>query len=200
METRRRLVVAAAEMFDRKGYASATLSDIARVAQVTKGALYFHFASKGDLAEAVQAAGSELLRDAVRRHRGHDNSPLQTLIDVTHWLATALRQEPTVRANFRLSRERDGRRPVFTDFHQRWLSLTSSLLEQARRAGELRVEAGHLGPHTLVASAVCGIEALADTDMPEVELTERVSALWGLLLPGLAADADHGRLRTSPPS
>ncbi|MGC9542892.1 TetR family transcriptional regulator [Streptomyces sp. UG1] len=55
-KTRHRLMRAGAELFDLKGYANATLVGIARAAGVTKGALYFHLASKEDLAEAPVAA------------------------------------------------------------------------------------------------------------------------------------------------
>ena len=43
--TRRRLLVAAAALFDEAGYHGAALSDILTAAGLTKGALYFHFRS-----------------------------------------------------------------------------------------------------------------------------------------------------------
>ncbi|MER6968845.1 TetR family transcriptional regulator, partial [Streptomyces halstedii] len=43
--TRRNLVGAASTVFDQSGYERATLSAISERAQVTKGALSFHFAA-----------------------------------------------------------------------------------------------------------------------------------------------------------
>ncbi len=47
--TRRRVILAALRVFLAKGYDGASVNEIARRAKVTKGALYHHFDSKGDL-------------------------------------------------------------------------------------------------------------------------------------------------------
>lgn len=48
-DTRSRILAAAARVFGERGYASASLDDVAGDAQLTKGAVYWHFASKSDL-------------------------------------------------------------------------------------------------------------------------------------------------------
>ncbi|MGQ4419832.1 TetR family transcriptional regulator, partial [Streptomyces sp. SAS_269] len=53
IRTRRNILVAAADVFADVGYEAATISEILQRANVTKGALYFHFASKEQLAQAV---------------------------------------------------------------------------------------------------------------------------------------------------
>src|SRR5690242_16957611 len=47
-ETRQRLLEAALKVFSQKGYAAATLEEIAQEAQVTRGAIYWHFGSKDE--------------------------------------------------------------------------------------------------------------------------------------------------------
>ncbi|MFI2608269.1 TetR family transcriptional regulator [Kitasatospora sp. NPDC018619] len=101
--TRGRLVEAGATLFDRRGYAGATLGEIAASAGVTKGALYFHFASKEELARAVAEQAEHSLRSACAELRS--SSPLQGLIDAGYWLVDALGADPVVRAAFRLGRE-----------------------------------------------------------------------------------------------
>ncbi|MET9887091.1 ScbR family autoregulator-binding transcription factor [Streptomyces sp. NPDC006430] len=193
--TRRKLVHAGAEMFHRNGYANATLGEIAAFAGVTKGALYFHFASKDDLARAVQLRGCTLLQDAVRQLCASQPSPLQTLVDTTHWLARNLREEPAIPASFRITKECAGLPQLVTDFHQTWLTTVCGLLRQARDAGELRPESRWESVESLVAAAACGIEALAGTAMPYVELQRRVSGLWSLLLPILVPQGAEGEYR-----
>ncbi|MEU8926100.1 TetR/AcrR family transcriptional regulator [Kitasatospora sp. NPDC048545] len=105
--TRGRLVEAGAGLFDRRGYAGATLGEIAAAAGVTKGALYFHFASKEELARAVFEQAECSLRSACG-DRGASSSPLQGLIDAGYWLVDALGADPVVRAAFRLGREDGG--------------------------------------------------------------------------------------------
>ena len=51
--TRATVIEGAARTFERLGYGNASLTDIAETAAVTKGALYFHFKSKEELAKAV---------------------------------------------------------------------------------------------------------------------------------------------------
>ncbi len=51
--TRQQIVNGAAEMFDRVGYERASLAEIVELSGITKGALYFHFKSKDDLASVV---------------------------------------------------------------------------------------------------------------------------------------------------
>ncbi|WP_156509801.1 TetR family transcriptional regulator, partial [Rhodococcoides corynebacterioides] len=48
--TRDTVLAGAATVFLRLGYANASLSEIISQSQVTKGALYFHFGSKEELA------------------------------------------------------------------------------------------------------------------------------------------------------
>lgn len=52
-EVRRRLLDAALEVFADRGFASASLDQVAEAAGLTKGAIYSNFASKDDLFFAV---------------------------------------------------------------------------------------------------------------------------------------------------
>ncbi|MFJ1641681.1 ScbR family autoregulator-binding transcription factor [Streptomyces sp. NPDC088256] len=197
--TRRRLVHAGAEMFDRNGYAHATLGQIAGAAGMTKGALYFHFASKDGLADAVQERGSAMLRDFIREHRDAGVPPVQVLIDMTHWLALTLHDDPVIRASFRITNECTGRQPPVTDFHQAWIAEVLRLLGQARDAGALQDRETGNGPGALLSATVCGIGVLADTGMPYPQLSDRVAALWKPLLSALVPSGDIGNYRTHPP-
>jgi AcrR family transcriptional regulator len=87
-QTRERLLDAASEVFARRGYAAASLDDVAQSAGYTKGAVYSNFASKADLFMALierriaEQAAPEALRDAtldqmvadLERHAGTGES------------------------------------------------------------------------------------------------------------------------------
>lgn len=49
LDTRSRILTAAARIFGERGFAGASLDEIASSADLTKGAVYWHFASKSDL-------------------------------------------------------------------------------------------------------------------------------------------------------
>jgi len=66
--TRMTVLKAALSVFSAKGYAATTLDDVAKVAKVTRGAIYWHFKSKADLyntlAEELSARGASIVQEA----------------------------------------------------------------------------------------------------------------------------------------
>lgn len=67
--TRATVLKAALSVFSAKGYAAATLDDIAAKAKVTRGAIYWHFKGKADLyntlVEEMSARGASIVQQAV---------------------------------------------------------------------------------------------------------------------------------------
>lgn len=89
-------------MFDRYGY-GASLNDVIAQAGVTKGALYFHFSSKEDLARAV-IEQQHALSVHPARQRLNDHEPgLESVIRLSQSLARQLMDDAIVRAGIRLT-------------------------------------------------------------------------------------------------
>jgi len=67
--TRATVLKAALSVFSAKGYAAATLDDVAAAARVTRGAIYWHFKGKADLyntlTNELSARGANLVQQAV---------------------------------------------------------------------------------------------------------------------------------------
>lgn len=78
--TRRALLDSAAAAFQERGFADASLDDIARAARLTKGALYHHFASKQALFQAVFEEVERELVDAVLRSGAGETDPWRRLL------------------------------------------------------------------------------------------------------------------------
>ncbi|MFG2441140.1 TetR family transcriptional regulator [Streptomyces sp. NPDC048508] len=74
VRTREALIEAAADLFDRDGQEVTSLAAVTAKAQVSAGALYFHFATKADLADAVT-------RTALARLRQITGAPAATPAD-----------------------------------------------------------------------------------------------------------------------
>jgi AcrR family transcriptional regulator len=62
---RDRILEAATALFANKGYSDVSMQDVARASQVTKAALYYHFADKQDLYTTVALARIEAIRRAM---------------------------------------------------------------------------------------------------------------------------------------
>ena len=70
-QTRERLLLAAADVFARRGYDGTRVADIAAEADVSSGALYAHFGSKAELlVAALRAHGRRLLAEALAAEPG----------------------------------------------------------------------------------------------------------------------------------
>src|SRR5580692_5875255 len=70
-ETRERLLLAAADVFARRGYDGTRVTDIAAAADVSSGALYAHFGSKAELlVAALRTHGRRVLAEALDTEAG----------------------------------------------------------------------------------------------------------------------------------
>jgi TetR/AcrR family transcriptional regulator, cholesterol catabolism regulator len=81
-DTRRQILNAAAKLLRQNGYASTSLRDIAAATGMKAGSLYYHFASKEEIAETVMAEGIDLVRAAVKQalaSRPGDADPLENI-------------------------------------------------------------------------------------------------------------------------
>ncbi|WP_294563785.1 TetR family transcriptional regulator [Succinatimonas hippei] len=60
LQTKKQIMDAAVTLFSSKGYEKTSLSDVARAAGVTRGAIYWHFENKGELLiELLQAIAKD---------------------------------------------------------------------------------------------------------------------------------------------
>ncbi len=190
--TRETIIRAAASIFEEEGFTAAPLSDITRRATVTKGALYFHFSSKRELAHAVVEEATDtlhaLLDGAYRRRHGRD-LPLQVLIDLSHAVAGRLADDPVFRAGLRLGTDADlfpGRDGGLT---VDWSGVVDELLPKAGgEPADDSAPADRPRPAPL-ASVLTGLELLFRRTPDRIE-RETLTSVWRLLLTGLTRTGD----------
>lgn len=196
--TRETIIRAAASIFERDGFAAAPLSGITHRATVTKGALYFHFSSKRELAHAVIAEAAdtlEVLLAEARRRRGAQ-LPLQIVIDLSHALVGRLADDPVLRAGLRLGDDSDLFPERAEGLSVDWSALVDELLrkpgaEPADPVGSPgSVESGPR-PAPL-ASILTGLELLYRRS-PEQIQADTLTSIWRLLLQGLARSGEASR-------
>lgn len=74
-QTRQQLIEAAIGQFATRGVANTTLTDIADAANVTRGAIYWHFTSKAEIFNAIweqQLPLRDIIRDRLSLSEGDD--------------------------------------------------------------------------------------------------------------------------------
>ncbi|MFD6968477.1 ScbR family autoregulator-binding transcription factor [Streptomyces sp. NPDC059949] len=191
LRTRRAILEAAAVVFEERGYGAAKLTDIVKLAHVTKGALYFHFDSKEDLAQAVIDA-------QVSMHAPFTPQEFkaQEFVDIGMIFSHRLRHDVLMRGSARLTLEQNGRDLDRAAPYQEWIDLHTALLVEAKERGELFPHVDPSEPARLVVGAFAGLNVMSQT--LGLELDREVSALYASVLPSLVVPAVASRIDTAP--
>ncbi|WP_053662770.1 ScbR family autoregulator-binding transcription factor [Streptomyces sp. MMG1121] len=181
--TRQRILLAAAEVFDEAGYERAAVTQIVERAGLTLGALYFHFGSKQGLAEALMNAQPATIEPHL------ESTGLQRVVDITLVWADRMKRDPILRAGVRLAVEQGSHGMNDATSFEEWRALMRSHLDVARAGGELRASVSPDRVARFVVGACTGMQVYAHLATKRADLMERVSDMWELLLPGVAADS-----------
>ncbi|WP_454295860.1 ScbR family autoregulator-binding transcription factor [Salana multivorans] len=188
LATRRAVVEAAASVFVRKGYAAASIADIAEEAGVTKGALYFHFASKELLAAAVMEVQQEANRDLQERLAGGDLAAVAVLVSMVHELGVLMRENVAVRAAMRLAvvAGESGDSTISRTYDD-WTEPTTAIIREAIAQGDLRSTLDPFALARLLVASFTGIQTVSLVTSELDDLMPRLRDLWVVLLPGIVA-------------
>ncbi|WP_406415619.1 TetR family transcriptional regulator [Streptomyces sp. NBC_00873] len=180
--TRRSLIQAAAEVFAEVGFVHASLGAISKRAGVSNGALYFHFANKSMLAEAVEAEATETVRRLTEGARARQGDSLQSVVDATHELMGTLAQDVVVRGGFELAGDiaRRAKSPLRKEW-QRWVE---DSLRRAERSGGLADGVSWVDAARVIVAATTGLEVLGGRDASWLS-RQNLTRFWELLLPRL---------------
>lgn len=137
VETRERLLRAAADVFAERGYDGTRVADIAAAAGVSNGALYAHFGSKGELlVAALRAHGRRLLADLLAADP--DGPVLDVLLAIGRGLTRPgdARAYLIVEALVAARRDEDVARPM-RDYVGERAGRLAGLVRAAQAAGEV---------------------------------------------------------------
>jgi len=97
-ETRNQILEAAEKAFYTRGVARTTLADIAKLAGVTRGAIYWHFKDKGELVQAMLDSLREPIEALARAGESEDElDPLGCMRKLLIQLMQQMVREPRTR-------------------------------------------------------------------------------------------------------
>ncbi|MFC8589836.1 ScbR family autoregulator-binding transcription factor [Streptomyces atroolivaceus] len=180
--TRQKLIEAAAIVFDRRGYEATTLSEIATAAGTTKGAIYFHFRNKDDLAQIILAEQQQTEELALRPQP----VKLQELVDSGMVFAERLRTDPLVRASVRLSLDQQATGIDRGGVFRAWRDANLAILQEAQERGELRCHVDLLATAELFVGTFAGLQQMSQLLSDYDDLPDRVTVLLTHLMPSIA--------------
>ena len=186
--TRRKIIDSAVDLINEIGYPAAGLGDIIERAELTKGALYYHFDSKEALATAIIEEGAQSVLGAFRA-AGRSSSPaMENIIHGSFVVTDVLGGDRVARAGARLLRTFGGFNPAAKNTFQVLVVELAEHIKTAATEGDLRPA---LDAETTGASIVAGMlgdELLSSALADGADLRARFARTWELLLPAIITD------------
>jgi AcrR family transcriptional regulator len=181
--TRLHILRAASRQFARKSYSLVSLDDILADAEVTKGAMYFHFRSKHALAVAIIELRFALASASVDELLARKLSGLETLIDISYLVAVEDIGDEIARAGLNLL-ESIGR----TDGLQatvlgQWVDAFAAIAGKGIRDGDIIEGRDPQSIARLLVSMYLGLRQTSNLAEP-VQFLRDLGNVWTLALPG----------------
>jgi len=187
--TRQALVLSASRVFAAVGYRAATLSQISADAEVTQGALYFHFRSKQELASEIIRQQHELSIAAGKTYLGADTSGIEGMVLLSGALATQIQTDPVVQAGLRLSTESaadlaDASVAPYVE----WISTARLFVEKTAAQRMLSPGLDIDTAAEVIISSFSGTQFVSIALAGGTDLIARLIRMWTVLLPGLVGE------------
>ncbi|OBG23075.1 hypothetical protein A5764_12020 [Mycobacterium sp. 852002-51057_SCH5723018] len=180
--TRQRLIAAAARQFAHRPYSMVSLDDILSEAELTKGAMYFHFPSKQALALAIIDDLTEMSGAAVTELLARKMSGLETLVDLVYLRAVQDTQQEVARAGVRLLETLENTTAVPTALWQSWIDFVTTLVQKAIIEGDIIEDHDPEDIAKMLVALWIGIRRISDPEQPETCL-DNLQKAWLLALP-----------------
>jgi AcrR family transcriptional regulator len=181
--TRLQILQAAANQFATRPYSQVNLDDILASADVTKGALYFHFRSKHALATAIVEHRSEQGRVALGQLSTNGLCGLEAMIDLAYMIAVSDIGEEIARAGLNLLESIGRFDGLQTKVLDSWVTAFAAMSRRAIAEGDVVDGSDPEQVARLLVSMYLGLRHASNLDEPETYIGDLESA-WLLVLPG----------------
>jgi len=182
--TRRHILRAASLQFARRAYHDVGLDDILADAELTKGAMYFHFRSKHALAVAIIEGQAGAAATAVEALLTRKLSGLETLIDFAYLIAVQDITTDWARAGLNLLESVGRSEGLQERVLSAWANTVANIVEQAIAEGDIDARCDPQDVGRLVVSLHMGMRQTSNLDEPERFLLD-LEKCWTLLLTGI---------------
>ncbi len=193
-KTRSRILRAALAEFSARGYNAARLEVIARRADVTRGAVYWHFSGKAALYQALLEAYSSRGDAIAAQAVGEGGSIREILERAIVRLLEAVERDPALRQAMELSLFKTERTPEVRRVERQRVRASQAMqqgivrgLEEGVRRGELRTDVPPAEMARGMMALINGAIYLRLVDPSSPSLTESGPALAKIYLGGVSA-------------
>jgi TetR/AcrR family transcriptional regulator, transcriptional repressor for nem operon len=182
--TRQQILRAAAHQFARQPYHQVGLDDVLAEAELTKGAMYFHFRSKHALALAIVEDQTTRFSEAVADLLARKFSGLETLVDFSYLLAVRDISEDVTRAGLHLVESIGRIEGLQANLLGGWVQIIADTVKRAVDEGDVLDERDPSEVGRLLVSIYMGLRQTSNLDEPEQFLSD-LEKTWAIVLPGI---------------
>ncbi|MGB6516101.1 MAG: TetR/AcrR family transcriptional regulator [Mycobacterium sp.] len=182
--TRQQILRAAARRFAQQPYHQVGLDDVLAEAELTKGAMYFHFRSKHALALAIIEDQTTHSSDAVADLLTRKLSGLETLIDFSYQVAVRDISEDIARAGLNLLESIGRIDGLQAKLLGAWIDTLALTIRRAIEEGDIVDECDPQDVGRLLVSTYMGLRQTSSLDDPERFLLD-LERTWALVLAGI---------------
>ncbi|WP_306926801.1 ScbR family autoregulator-binding transcription factor [Arthrobacter globiformis] len=183
--TREAIIAGAATVFEERGYGNASLSQVSDAARVTKGALYFHFKSKEELAKAVIDEQHRIVVAESEGILGERQPALTTMILMCRAFGLKLVHEPIVRAGIRLTLEATAFGDPVTGPYEDWIATMEKLADQGQKERQIRSSVAPAELARFLVASFTGVQMVSGILTRRADVLQRIEEMWAILLPGI---------------
>lgn len=165
--TRQQILRAATHQFAHRPYHQVGLDDILADAELTKGAMYFHFRSKHALALAVIDSQTSNYIAATQDLAARRLSGLETLIDAFYLIAVQEITEDVARAGLLLLESFGRSEGLQAQLIDRWVRWLAGIVARAEVEGDIVEQCDPQDIARLFVAVYLGTRQTSDLDNPE---------------------------------
>ena len=184
--TRRRILDAAIELYSEVGFAATSLGDIIERAELTKGALYYHFESKESVASAVIEEAAAEVFHTIDTICSAPSPAMENLIHSSFAVADLVTTDLKVRTGIQVARGLGEFNDVVVQSYKGALDLAALQLTAAEADGDLRSALPSDAVAETLLAAYLGAELLTGPTAVSADLFRRLTRIWDIMLPAIA--------------
>ncbi|MEV0442956.1 helix-turn-helix domain-containing protein [Streptomyces spectabilis] len=179
---RAEILTAAVEQFDRDGYQSTSIRQIAELVGISLPSMYRNFPRKEEIAQAIVELQATMLGEAANDMRARGYSSLEALIRITFGLG----EDPISRVVLRLATQEDSlreslrRRPL-----SELLDLSTRKLLSAVEEFDVRPDANVNAAARSLVYSFCGAYGVGEFLEPAASQPRWIADIWHLMIHGL---------------
>lgn len=186
--TRRKIIASAVKLFNENGYPATGLGDIIERAEMTKGALYYHFDSKEALATSIIEESGARLAKAFGTIAASPAPALESIIHGVFVVADLMNTDQIARSGMQLLRAFGEFNDAAAHTYDAWVTEMTRRTRQAVVEGDIRSDLDPAAVAETIVGSLMGAELLANASTAGADLTLRMTRTWTVLLSAIVSE------------